>query len=229
MAGREDYEERRQEKIERLKNASGRAGSEAQAKAEYSHDLLKDIPFGQPNIRGALTGAMNKSRNAMDKSISLSEKSSYYANRAEAAEKNKAISSDDPKAIEKLTKKLQDLESFRESIKAEDKELKKAGKEQNASYFLSNLAGNIKTVKTRIDNLQRLEQMPEENIKFDGGELISSIELNRVQLKFDNRQSEEITKLLKMYGFHWSPSNGAWQRLRSFTALRYAKKIININ
>ena len=99
MSGRIDYEERRQARIDRLNAAAEKATQESEAQFRRSDNLTKDIPLGQPNINGVLTGVMNKSRNAMDKSIEADSKAAYYADRAEAAENNRAISSDDPEAI----------------------------------------------------------------------------------------------------------------------------------
>ena len=42
---------------------------------------------------------------------------SYYRSKAEAAEKNAAISSDDPEAVKKLKDKLQKLEDFQNRMK----------------------------------------------------------------------------------------------------------------
>ena len=230
MSGRKDYEERKQNRIDRLNEASSKASRESSVANKRSSDLVKDIPFGQPNIIGrpALPNLRKKSMASMAKAIELSEKSAYYAARAESAENNIAISSDDPEAIEKLKVKLAGMEAQREQIKAENKEQKKAGKELHAAYILTNLSGNIKRVKDRIEQLNRLESMPAEIITFCGGEIISDADINRVQIKFDERQSDEVTDNLKRYGFKWAPSEQAWQRLRNPNALYAAKRICGI-
>ncbi len=112
MSGRVDYEERRQARIDRLNAAAGRATEEATRQSQRSHDLVKNIPLGQPNIEGrtALPNLRAKSISAMEKAVALDEKSDCYAERAAAAERNTSISSDDPEAIEKLKNKLAKLE-----------------------------------------------------------------------------------------------------------------------
>jgi hypothetical protein len=228
MSGRIDYEERRQDRIDRLNDASYKASKESDAAFKRSHDLVKDIPLGQPNINGALTSVQNRSRNAADKSLKLAEKSDYYADRAEAAEHNRAISSDDPAAIQKLQDKILRLEAEKDRIKAFNKEAKKNGTEPAPWYTLPYLGRDIKAAKERIAKLERIDQMPAEIIKFDGGEIISNAEINRVQIIFDERQNETVTQKLKSNGFNWSPSEKAWQKLRNYNALDAAKKICNI-
>lgn len=229
MTGRADYEERKQNRIDRLNYSANKASTESSAAFTRSHNLVKNIPFGQPNINGSLTGVINKSRSAADKSIALNEKANYYSDKAEAAENNKAISSDDPEALNKLRKKLENLETQRESIKAKNKELKKAGKDINPSWLLSNLSGTIKATKDRIARLEALESMPEETLQFAGGEIVSNAEVNRIQILFDEKPNDETIKTLKSCGFKWSPYNQAWQRLRNKYALYIAKDIVNIN
>lgn len=226
MSGREDYEERRQERIDRLNDAAYKASKESDSASRRSHDLVKDIPLGQPNIRGALTGVMNKARSSADRSVKLAEKSDYYADRAESAESNHAISSDDPEAITKLKEKLVSLEAEREEIKAFNKAAKKDGTESAPWYALPYIGKDIKRIKDRIEKLKRVDAMPAEIIQFDGGEIISDAETNRIKIVFDERQSDEVTEMLKRNGFHWARSEGAWQRLRNQNALFAAKKIV---
>ena len=228
MPGREDYEERRQARIDRLNGAAYRFSQESTAAAKRSHDLVKDIPFGQPNINGALTGVTSKARNAMDRSVSLGEKSGYYADRAEAAKNNRAISSDDPAAIEKLREKIAKLEAEREKVKAFNKAAKKNGTEPAPWYTLPYLGRDIKAAKERIEKLERVDRMPAEQIEFDGGEIESDPTTNRIMIRYDERQGADVIENLKVNGFHWSPTEQAWMRLRNPSALRIAKKLCGV-
>ena len=54
----------------------------------------------------------------MRKSIQADEKAAYYAGRAESAANNRAISSDDSDAVEKLGAKLARLQSLQAAMKA---------------------------------------------------------------------------------------------------------------
>lgn len=225
MSGREDYEERRQARIDRLNNAAASAEHESNQRAKQAHDLVKDIPFGQPNIIGrpALPALREKSGRMMDKSIELDRTANYYTARAEAAESNRAISSDDPTAIEKLEAKLAALEAERDRVKAANREAKKNGGKQSEWYTLPYLARGIKAAKERIAKLQSVDAMPAEIITFEGGEIESDPITNRVIIRYDDRQPPEVVNRLKANGYKWSPSTKGWQRLRTPVAWKHAK------
>ena len=230
MSGRADYEERRQARIDRLNDAARRATEESDRQYKRSHDLVKDIPFGQPNIEGhpALPRLREKSRNALMKSVEADEKAAYYAGRAEAAENNSTISSDDPEAIEKLKSKLADLEAERERVKASNKAARATGKEPAPWYTLPYIGKNIKRIKDRIAHLERVDQIPDETIKFDGGEIIIDADTNRVMIRHDEKPDSTVIQALKSNGFHWSRSEHAWIRLRNQNALYAAKHICRV-
>jgi len=69
------------------------------------------MPFGQPILVGHHSEARHRreiarSHSQMDKCVELSNKSEYYANKADATKNNNAISSDNPEAIDLLREKL---------------------------------------------------------------------------------------------------------------------------
>lgn len=47
---------------------------------------------------------------------------------------------------------------------------------------------------------------------FIGGKIIHNSNINRIQILFDSIPDEDMRKELKHCGFHWSRSQGAWQR-----------------
>lgn len=227
MIGRVDYEERREARIERMEVMQSKNESKSNAEYNRSHELLDPIPFGQPNINGRLTGTLNKARNAMEKSIDLSEKADYYREKAEAARSNKAISGDDPNAIEKLELKIASLEEQREKIKAFNREARKNGTEPAAWYELPYISKDIKRLKDRIESLKKVDAMKDEEIEFFGGRIVSDSEENRVMIYHDEKPGPETIQKLKCYGFRWSPKNHAWQRQRTPESMEIAKRICN--
>lgn len=224
MSGKADYEERKQERIERLNAAAEKARRESNAAYLRSHDLVKNVPLGQPNISGrsALPNLRKKSIRLMEKAIELDDRASYYESRIMAAEENSAISSDDPDAIKKLQEKISELEAERERIKAYNKEARKKGTEPAPWYALPYLSKKIKAAKERIAKLERVDAMPAELISFDGGEIESDPITNRVIIRFYERQDDATIRNLKTSGFRWAPSIKAWQRMRTPAALRAA-------
>lgn len=57
--------------------------------------------------------------------------------------------------------------------------------------------------------------------------VIHNIELNRLQLKFENKPNEEIREKLKSNGFKWSPKNSVWQRQLTTNSICSLKRLEN--
>lgn len=165
---------------------------------------------------------------------------------------NKAISSDDPQAVEKLTKKLTaceeqqkymknvnayyrkhgTMEGF-EGISAEEV-IRLNGKVENGyswvtapyqSFELTNNSAEIRRLKNRIQQLTKDKDVGFVGWKFIGGEAVANVDNNRLQLFFDEKPSDEQRTTLKRNGFRWSPSEGAWQRQLNGNAMYAANRI----
>lgn len=255
--GRTDYEERKENRIERLNNAAERAITKSTLQYQYSHDLVKDIPFGQPNIEGrtALPNLRKKSWNALEHAIENEKKAEYYSERALSAENNSAISSDNPDALMLLEKKFEKLTSSQELMKKVntyyrknktcvgcecisdeyakelDVSMKTAYSWETApfpSYRLTNNNATIKATQERINSLKRIGTIEEQEFTFENGTIKVNKDDNRVQIYFDSIPNEDTRKTLKSYGFKWAPSVKAWQMLISIHAIRYAKRACGI-
>ena len=122
--GREDYQERKEARIDRMEERAARAQAESSAASHAAHEIMRLIPPGQPILVGHHSERhhrrdLDKIDRNMRKSIEAGEKSAYYSSRAASAASNHAISSDDPNAVEKLEAKLAKLQAAQER----DKEL----------------------------------------------------------------------------------------------------------
>jgi hypothetical protein len=233
MAGRIDYEERKENRIEHLQSAAAKAAERSHQLSKASSDMMSAIPMGQPIItgRGSRTTAdinyRERAWNKMGKSVGESAKSDYYADKAASAESNTAISSDDPAAIEKLRKKVARLESERERIKVFNREAKKNGTEISPWYTLPYLGRDIKAAKERIAKLEKIDARPAiEDINFNGGKIVENVDQNRIQIIFDDRPDDDRIEKLKGWGFHWSHDEMAWQRFRNGNAMYAAQQAI---
>jgi len=222
MAGRADFEERREARKERYEELAKKAEVKS---SEYMNSkanrILESTP-GQPIIIGH--HSERKARKLHErawqdigKSIEEDKKSKYYKDKIKTIDESKVIYNDDPRAIEKLYKKLEGLEVDKKNIKAD---------ENHTSWQLQNINAAIRETKKRIERLQRLENIEFKDIEFKGGKAIHNKEINRIQLIFDSIPSEEIRSNLKSKGFHWSRREGAWQRLFNENSIRVVNRLV---
>lgn len=165
---------------------------------------------------------------------------------------NHAISSDDPNAIEKLAEKLEACQKRQEYMKSVNSYYRKHGtargcpdvSEEKAekldeavrngyswekapfpSYELSNNNAEIRRLKRRLEQLTHDKEVGYAGWKFVGGEAVANADNNRLQLFFDEKPSEEQRLALKRHGFHWSPSEQAWQRQLNDNAIYAASRL----
>ena len=246
-----DYEERKQARIDRLQEKADRARAESQSLFKQSTDMASAIPFGQPVHGPADRRYREKIGRKMDQSIAASEKAEYYERRAQAAENNTAISSDDPEALAKLKEKLEDLQISQTRMKQINAYYKKNGtcrgfhglsdeladklvadiqyhpwdKRPFSSYALANNNQNINAVKKRIAQLTAVKELGYQGWEFDGGKVVANADMNRLQIFFDAIPDEEVRKELKGWGFKWARNVGAWQRQVTDNAIYAARRI----
>lgn len=162
------------------------------------------------------------------------------------------ISADDPQAVQKLESKLADLEQSQETMKAVNayyrkhktldgctlmspENIAKLKASMSRSYYknpkpfetwaLSNNNAEIRRVKARIEELKHRDETPLTGWEFDGGIVEANMEVNRIQIFYDEKPSEEVRKNLKSHGFRWAPSVGAWQRMLNVNGIYAAKKV----
>jgi hypothetical protein len=260
MSGRADFAERREARVERYKNAATKASEDSLSAANTAYSIVERIPLGQPILVGHHSEKRARADaaridNAMRRRVDSNDKAAYYADKAQTAESNTAIFSDDPDASGKLSEKIMSLESKQKTMKAVnafyrkyktcigfegiteeearqlDDSMKQAYSWETApfpSYELTSINNRIKTAKTRLEQLARVSDMPDEVIKFNNGEIHSDPETNRIIIRYNERQTGEVTSKLKRYGFKWSPTAQGWQRLRNPNALYAAKRICEI-
>lgn len=119
----EAYEQRKAEKIERLREKADKAKAESEKAYKSASQIASFIPMGQPILVGHHSESRHRKDLAridsrMQKSIEADKKADYYESKAERLEKNNVISSDDPAAIDKLKAKLTGLEQAQELMKA---------------------------------------------------------------------------------------------------------------
>jgi len=216
-----EYEERQREKAEYYAGKASKTQAAAESTLEQVRAERGMIPLGQPILVGH--HSEGRHRRHLDSMNSRERrgweekgKADHYTEKAERIEKNietdRVISSDDPDAIPKLKKKLARLEDERWAWKEHNKKARKEGADQAPGYVLKNLAGNVRSVKQRIANLEAKASMDIEDREVNGIRIEKDADENRVRLHFPGKPSAEVRALLKAHGFRYSGRHVAWQR-----------------
>lgn len=195
-----DYEERKQARIDRYREKAEQAREESSALYRQSSEMASAIPMGQPVHGPADRRYRDRIGKKMDQSIAASEKSDYYEQRAQAAENNTAISSDDPEAIAKLTEKLEKLQIAQTRMKQinayyrkhetcrrfhgltdEEADKLESGMEYHPwdrspypSFALSNNSQEIRRLQDRIKKLTEAKELGYQGWEFDGGKVVAN-------------------------------------------------------
>lgn len=116
------YQQKRADKIERFKQLAEQARQRSQSNFEASNRISDFIPLGQPILVGHHSERRHRKdvqriENLMTKTIEESKKEAYYIGKAQAAQNNTAINSDDPEAITLLKDKISKLKAKQERMK----------------------------------------------------------------------------------------------------------------
>lgn len=255
-----DYEQRKQDRIDRYLEKAGKARAESSALSQQAHTMLSAIPPGQPMLPDHYSYKSDKRyRDRIDtkmrQSISADEKADYYEGKARAAANNRAISSDDPDAVQKLQEKLTALEKLQAKMKTTnayyrkhqtcrgcegitdeeaarlDQRVKDGYSWETApypAYALSNNNQEIHRIKKRLETLTQNWEVGFQGWEFDGGKVVANDDKNRLQIFFDEIPPAEVREALKGHGFRWARSEGAWQRQLSSNAIYAARHIAAI-
>jgi hypothetical protein len=170
------YRERREARAERLREWAAKRETKAEAAFNTAESMAAVIPFGQPILAGHHSERRDRryrdriGRN-MDRGLDHSRKAADMASRADGIEAaaERAIYSDDPDAIERLAKRIAELEAERDSVKERNAAYRKEHRAELAamtayqrsqavphpSYELQNLGGNIGRQRKRLAELER--------------------------------------------------------------------------
>jgi hypothetical protein len=91
-----------------------------------------------------------------------------------------------------------------------------------APYQMTNNNANIKRLEVRVQELEQKEAARDkenEEIPFKDGVIILNYSIDRIQVKHAKKPERPVIDSLKQNGFHWSPSQMAWQRQISNVAI----------
>lgn len=101
-----------------------------------------------------------------------------------------------------------------------------------APYHLQNLGANIRRLQDRVtylsEKVKLRSETGNEEIPMLGGTCLINRDEDRIQLLFDEKPSRDLIDKLKATGWHWSPTNKAWQRKITPAAEHAARMLIRI-
>lgn len=103
-----------------------------------------------------------------------------------------------------------------------------AGRIGYANYELTNNAANIRRMQARVEALTKEGARPSVTVEFAGGRMEDNAEDCRVRIYHDAKPGPDVIAKLKANGFHWSPTNRAWQRLRNDSARWAATRVTGV-
>jgi len=228
----EEYAAKLEAKRERLEERASKLRREAIAADKTAHRMMDIIPTGQPILVGHHSERRHRRDLArIDSNLHKAVDTAKHAAQLEvrAAHLGEGgISSDDPGAVGKLQEKLLKLETQREEYKAYNKRARKEGTEQLPKYVLANMGGNIRSVKMRIEALQKEATAPELSLEGEGWKIEENGSDNRIRVYFDTRPDSVTCSMMKRLGFKWAPSVGAWQRMLNPAGRHAARDVASI-
>lgn len=236
-----NYQARREARIERLRTRSAKLAAEGESRLAAASATLSMIPMGQPILVGHHSEKKHRRDIAridsnMRKGVEAKASAEKLAKRADSAEKNETISSDDPDALDRLRAKLAEQEARHALMVKGNKAIRKWGAGLEArdaltalgfsardvagalmllgrspyGFNVTNSSAGIRATKARIADLETRATAPPK------GETVNGVRLDeaegRLRLFFAGKPDALVIGLLKGHGFRWSPSVGAWQR-----------------
>jgi hypothetical protein len=96
-------------------------------------------------------------------------------------------------------------------------------------YQLTNNGANIRRMEQRLKGLANESGRASVTLTFPGGRIEDNAEACRVRIYHDAKPPADTIAKLRMYGFHWTPSLGCWQRLRNDSARYAATRITGVS
>ena len=199
----EELAKRREQRVEGMKERADKIKEAGKERFHEGFKMITDLPPGQPNIEGRLTGYLNRADQLMrsgNEEIKRGERLERRSKGAEEALSN--MRSDDPAIIPKLQ------EAIRNSTDSAERQRLRERLDIAIRTHERNQSGGGLNKKTKLYDL-------EENVT-DG----------RIRFRFDGKPRQEVIDIMKSRGFKWSPSNKAWQRQNTPNGVYSAKKVI---
>ena len=237
------YRERKEARAERLQEWAAKRESKAAAGWERADSMASVIPFGQPILVGHHSEGRDRRYRArigatMDRALEDQRKAESMASRAAGIESQLASSiySDDPDAVEALEARIAKLEAEREQIKAHNKAKRNACTHPAncdcrsrfprdcsckdhplPSYVLTNLSGNIKRNRDRLEVIKRQQARQEAATECSDGLSVKDEGNGYVSVTFSEKPEQQVRQTMKDCGF-WFRQGSWWGKRENLPA-----------
>lgn len=254
--------ERQEARAQRYRELALKANQQSEEAFKQSDKMMEYIPAGQPILVGhhserAHRNLLDRSWNALGKSVKLGEKAEYFQQKAKAAENNNSIYLGDDDAVDRLQEKVDALEKSQNMMKSANKILRSKkmsdiakveqlqalgfsesksveltkpdcyGEYGFPSFMLTNNNARIRDAKQRLERAKKLKETEDKEYTINSVRVVENAKENRLQLFFNGIPSEEIRSQLKHNAFRWSRYNGCWQSYLNRWQINRAKNILN--
>lgn len=152
------YAESLANRLERLRKRTDKVEREARADIDLAHACAEAIPFGQPILVGHHSERRDRNyrqkiENGFRRGYEALSRAKTIRERADTAESNRAISSDDPLAVVKLREKLVKLEDDHQFMRRVNAAIRKALKQpadRQADILASTLSISLQTAQKML-------------------------------------------------------------------------------
>lgn len=254
----EEYAAKREARYNRLIAAAKKAESESTAAWNQARSMADVIPFGQPILIGHHSERRDRNYRARieskhRKGYELHQRAEELRSRAEAAQNNNAIYTDNPEAINLLADKVAILEAEQAEIKRINTALRKGAdfntlemSERHRAdllttarvqayyqpltrgfppYALSNLSAQIRAAKKRAAQVEKQQATP------DKDETIREIKVewrpseNRIRVIFPARVDLATFKKLRSHGYKAMKEAGYFSAYYNNNAAYFVKEL----
>lgn len=142
--GKLDYYERKERRLERCETLATKNEHLSLLLYDEAKKMQNVIPFGQPVITGHYSEKRDRNfrqriHNKYGKSFEAGDKAKYYKEKVSTIESNRAISSDDPEAVQRLKEKIEGLESNQNLMKEANRIIKSSPRNERTDKKIENL------------------------------------------------------------------------------------------
>ncbi|MEM8500901.1 MAG: DUF3560 domain-containing protein [Pseudomonadota bacterium] len=255
-----DYQEQQGARKDRMLQRAEKARAESQTTYNRAKDMASVIPFGQPILVGHHSEQRDrryrdKIHTTFGKAFELDSKADHYQQKASSVG-DAGIASNDPDAIEKLTRKLAGLVESQETMKAVNKiarqknlssddkvaeivnanllsktqaiAILKSDSVRGIGFASYSLSNNNAEIRRTRRRIAQLQRLRQSTpIQFENDDFSMGIDNGRVCVEFSGgKPSESVRALLKRSAFKWSRYQGAWVRKATANAVADAERLL---